>query len=107
MEYTVKTTITGEQIDDILDSALYSGISYWCGLAEVGRHIKGVKYMSEEVSRGGALKLTDDDGKTHLLTKAKVLKGISLYSNHDFEQYDAADADNIVQLALFGKLIYA
>lgn len=106
-KFTVKTTVTGETIDNILDDALYSGISYWCGLAEVGRHIEGVKYMSHEVSRGGTLKLTDsEDGKVHLLTRAKMLKGISLHKNHDFESYDSIDADCIVQLAIFGEVVY-
>ena len=106
-KFTVKTTITSEDIDNIVDSALYSGISYWCSLAEVGRHIEGVKFMSEEISRGGTLKLTDsEDGKVYLLTRAKILKGVSLYNNHDFEQYDASDSDNIIQLAIFDKIIY-
>ncbi len=106
-KFTVKMTITSDDIDNIVDSALYSGISYWCSLGEVGRHIKGVEFMSHEISKGGTLKLTDgEDGKVYLLTKAKLLKGVSLYHNHDYENYDAGDADCIIQLAIFGEVIY-
>lgn len=105
MNFTVKTTITAEQIDDLMASALDSGISYWCKQVRVkGNHLGG--YSSDQISRGGVLKLQDDDGKWHLLTRAKFLKGVSLHKNHDFDSFDATDADSIVQLAIFGELVY-
>lgn len=106
MNFTVKTTISAQQIDDIMCSALEGGISYWCVQVKVkGDYIDG-GYASDQISRGGVLKLQDNDGKWHTLTKAKFLKGVSLHKNHDFDSYDAYDADSIVQLAIFGELIY-
>lgn len=104
MNFTVKTTITSEQIDDIMTSALEGGISYWCNQVKVKGNYEG--YASDQISKGGVLKLRDDDGKWHILTKAKFLKGVSLHKNHDFDNYDATDADSIVQLAIFGELVY-
>lgn len=103
---TIKVKISDDDLYNILDAAFYSGISYWCGGVDVINPVEGAKYLGEHVTGGGTLKLYDDDGNSHGLTKAKMLKGLALYGNHDYEQYDAGDADSVVQLALFGQVIY-
>lgn len=103
---TIKVKISDDDLYNILDAAFYSGISYWCDLVEVINPVQGAKYLGEHVTGGGTLKLQDDDGGSHWLTKAKMLKGLSLYDNHDFDSFDAGDADCVVQLALFGQIIY-
>lgn len=98
-------TITMEEIDDIMDSAL-RGISYWAGEVRVrGDYLGG--YASEQISRRGILRIYDaDERKWHSLTLTKFLKGLSLYQG-SLEDVDDAIADSIIQLALFGEEVYA
>ena len=127
-EYVIKPKIefkvTDQDIDDIMATALDCGISYWCREAEVvGGEYRG-EWASDEISRGGILRLNDAESDDKwLLTKNKFLKGIKLWaesgwcreSNIDqcfFEgkldtgNIDAIEADVIVQLALFGEVVF-
>ena len=113
-------TVTQEDIDDIIATALEGGINYWCHRAEVVGGYLG-EYASEQVSRGGVLKLYDsEDDCIYELTLEKLLHGIEIacidnwYSEYgwcdgkhiDTCQIDASVADIIVQLALFNEVIY-
>lgn len=115
-------TVTDEDIDDIMCSALEGGITYWCSRVEVVGEYLG-EYASEQISRGGALILWDseEDNVTYTLDKEMLLKGVELaITNRDYEEYrwyengvldctqiDADVADCIVQYALFGEIIFA
>lgn len=117
---THNVNITQEDIDDIMCVALEGGITYWCHKAKVVSDYLG-EYASEQISRGGALKLYDrESGEVYELTLEKLLNGIKLaiqnnyyagygwyYGNQlDTCQVDAIVADVIVQLALFNEIIY-
>ena len=123
-EFFVKATlnikVTAEDIDDIMCSALEGGINYWCRKAEVVGDYLG-EYASEQISRGGTLKLYDDvEDQVYKLTLEDVLKGIQLavqenyYADYEWHdgttldpcQIDADVADVIIQLALFEEVIY-
>ena len=120
IEVIRNVNVTEEDIDDIMCSALEGGITYWCYKAKVVGDYLG-EYASEQISRGGALKLYDsENGDIHDLTLEKLLNGIKLAINGnyyaDYEwcygdkldtcQVDAEVADCIVQLALFGEVVY-
>ncbi len=134
MEITIKKTfnITDEQLDDIMCAALEGGITYWCDEAKVVGDYLG-EYVHEQIARGGQLILSDsEEGKTYELNKEKLLKGLELYLTNggdaetasreivdtaevavptyeytiDTCEVDAAVADEIVQYALFGDVIY-
>lgn len=120
MEITIKKTlnITDEQIDDIMCTALEGGITYWCSEAKVVGDYLG-EYAHEQIARGGQLILSDsEEGTTHELNKEKLLKGLELYLSNggaaeiadgdtiDTSEVDAIAADEIVQYALFGDVIY-
>lgn len=47
---------TGQDVDDIMVSALEGGICYWCDRVTVEGQYLG-KYASEQISRGGTLKV--------------------------------------------------
>lgn len=113
-------TVTQEDIDDIMCSALEGGITYWACKAEVVGDYLG-EYASEQISRGGTLKLYDaEDGSVYELTLEKLLNGIGkAYDGNWFMEYgwcdgakidhcqiDAEVADAIVQLALFNELVF-
>ena len=112
--------VTQEDIDCIMASALEGGITYWCNKAEVVESEYKAEYASEQISRGGTLRLYDcERGEVYILTLDKLLNGIQLaikdgcgndwFSNDarlDMMNIDAVAADVIVQMALFGKVIY-
>lgn len=117
---TKNIKVTQEDIDDIMASALEGGINYWCCKAEVLGNYLG-KYTSEQISRGGVLKLYDaEEDAVYVLTLSKLLNGITkaisegYYSKYgwydgneiDTCNVDACVADVIIQLAIFDDVIY-
>ena len=117
---STELTVTQEDIDDIMCTALEGGITYWCGKAKVvGEHLG--EYGSEQIARGGKLILYDivEDAK-YELAREDILKGIKMaveqgyYDNYewcdghnlDTCNVDANVADVIVQLALFEDVVY-
>ena len=121
-KFTVR--VSNEDIDDIVCTALEGGINYWCCEAEVEGKYLG-EYASDQISRGGILKLYDSESDDVWdLDKPKLLNGISLaiingflleYEWAKFEneiitidtcQIDAEVADAIIQYALFGELVF-
>lgn len=111
-------TISQQDIDNLMCTALEGGINYWCREAKVVGEFLG-EYGSEQISRGGSLLLRDaETDERWELTLEKFLKGIELYIKEngrvmiedfklmDYGELDAGDADCIVQYALFGKLVY-
>jgi hypothetical protein len=114
-KYKIPTTIeiTNEDLDNIVDSAI-NYCSYWCDLLEYGKKpTSKVIAMSEALSHGGTLVFHIDEpykkgGETKFeLTTDKLLKGITDYRNFDFEQFDGPMSDAVLQMALFGEVIYA
>ena len=121
--FTVKAEInvklTQQDIDDIMVAALEGGIDYWCFKVEVVGDYLG-EYASEQISRGGMLKLYDiENGDKNWLDLEKFLKGFKLWLENDGDEYgavengevdccniDAGCADEIVQYALFGELVF-
>ena len=121
--FTVKAEInvklTQQDIDDIMVAALEGGIDYWCFKAEVVGDYLG-EYASEQISRGGMLKLYDiESGDKYWLDLEKFLNGFRLWLENGGDQYgavqgrewdycniDAGCADEIIQYALFGEVIY-
>jgi hypothetical protein len=105
--FTTTAKVTAEDIDNILCGAFEGGSNYWISEVIVTRPVKDAKYASEVISKGGELKIIEDeDDSEHTLTLEKMLKGIGLNRNYNFDDMDATDYDNILQYALFGKLIY-
>lgn len=106
-----------EVIDDIMATALEGGITYWCDNAEVVGDYLG-EYASEQISRGGTLKLHDsEEDETYELTLDKFLAGLAtvvgergldvIYQGKiDPSNIDAEDADAIIQYAIFGEVVY-
>lgn len=112
--------VTGEDIDDIIDSAM-CGCTYWCESAEpVGCYLG--EYASEQISRGGEIDFSPFEDPAVRLDKEKFQKGLTMWLASlsseklrmmipedmlDPGQIDAEDADSILQYALFGELVYS
>ena len=112
-EIVVKQILTEEDLDDLLDAAI-DYCSHWCDLLEYGKEpTSEVSAMSEALSHGGTLKFhidepLEDGGDTVFeLTTEKLIKGIESYGVLDIENYDGPIADDILQRALFGEVVYA
>lgn len=122
MKVEFEVVVTNEDIDDIMCSALEGGINYWCCKAEVIGEYLG-EYGSEQISRGGMLKLHDlEEDAVYELTKEKFLKGLEKYLKKptyldilefkgqevrlDTGYADAEVADVTIQYALFNDVIY-
>ena len=113
----IAVELTGLDIDDIMVTALEGGITYWCGEAEVVGEYLG-EYASDQISRGGTLILhNNEEDETYELTLEKFLNGFKLYMEQigsltvDCGHIDTCDvdgdvADCIIQLAVFGKVVY-
>lgn len=118
--------VTDEDIDDIMDVALDGGINYWCDHVEVIGEILGKEgWASEQISKGGILRLHDvKTRKCYDLDKEKFLTGLEKYLEYelynrelivdicdcqkglDTGMIDGAEADLIIQYALFGENVF-
>lgn len=113
----IEVNLTRQDIDDIMVTALEGGISYWCRRAEAVGGYLGER-ASDQISRGGSLILYDAEGSDKWeLTLAKFLNGVKLYLENschvrvednsiDACDIDAADADCIIQFAIFEEVIF-
>lgn len=114
--------ITNQDIDDIVCGALEGGITHWCNKAEVVEDSYYGEYASEQISRGGSLRLYDmyEKGVSYVLDLERLIAGVKrAYESECFRSYwldernnintymiDALACDVIVQFALFSELIY-
>ena len=113
----IRVSLTQQDIDDIMATALEGGINYWCRKAEVVGEYLG-EYASEQISRGGSLTLYDAESSDKWeLTLEKFLNGVKLYFEQgchvnvednaiDTCDIDANDADCIIQFAVFGEVVF-
>jgi len=121
----IRAALTQQDIDDIMVSALEGGINYWCRRVVVQGDYLG-EYASEQISRGGKLAVWldepfEDDKTCYMLDRDKFLAGFKLWLEKGGDSYDAIDysdgtvdcgqidatcADEIVQYALFGELVF-
>lgn len=110
-----KIEITPEDVDYLIDAAFYGGITYWCDTIRYDKEPDTeVKAMSEALTKGGIIGIHDSEeyvpetgeyGRWHELTLEKVLQAIA-DEQVDFDDYDSLVADNVIQRAIFGEVIY-
>ena len=113
-----KVELDNECIDDIMATALEGGITYWCDDVEIVGDYLG-EYASEQISRGGTLKLHDsEEDETYELTLDKFLAGLAkvvgergldvLYEGKvDASNIDAEHAQVIIKNAILDQQDYA
>lgn len=114
-------SLTQQDIDDIVVTALEGGINYWCGSAKVVEEKRCSEWGHEQIARGGALILHDAESSDKWeLNLEKFLTGVKLWLQNNEDRYgavasdgtldpgevDAEMADLIVQYALFGKPVF-
>lgn len=121
----VEFTLTTDSIVNIL-SMEAGGFDYWAELCfeqeayEVARkRLVDVKkddpcyedVMAEILESGGKLNIWDrEEDKDHPMTIEDLKKGVKLHlengASTDMDDWDANDADSVIQYAAFGEVIY-
>ena len=120
VEFKMDLLVTGQDIEDIMCTALDGGITHWCSSVEVIESAC-IGYASEQLRYDGKLKLFDaESDDTWVLTRDMLLNGIKLWAEFggdpcgaicgngtlDTSEIDANIADMIVQYALFGEVVF-
>lgn len=120
VEVKLNIELTQEDIDDMMTTALEGGINYWCDKAEVIEDEYYGEYASEQISRGGSLRLYDSEtNQTYILNLEKLTNGFKIWAEKGYDRHDviinsgiecgnldANAADGIIQCALFGDIMY-
>ena len=121
----IRAALTQQDIDDIMVSALEGGVHYWCRSVVVEGDYLG-EYASDQISRGGRLTFWlyepfDDGMASRTLDLDKFLAGFKMWLENarancdvidnvdgsvDCGQIDAICADEIIQHALFGDVVF-
>ncbi len=128
----IKINVSNTDIGSLVTSALEGGSNYWAMVVKKvqpsnmthwcftdGKDKKAkARYLEEYVmNEGGSVTIKDtesDDEKTYVLTLAKVEKGLQLMADKFGPNFadilndneDANTGDVLIQLALFGNVIY-
>lgn len=108
--------VTDEEINIIVAMALEGAISNWCSNAEPAGEQLGEE-LCQQITSGGTILLCDrKSGQDYELTLEKFLKGMQAYlkmhrtdvceNEIDTGKIESLDADYIIQIALFGRVIY-
>jgi len=127
---TIKQEIKPEEINDLVVTALEGGINYWCRKAVMKlAHPNNpdnkywgiapefedkIVYASDLIGYNGVLVLYDAESSDNWeLTLENMLKGIQMHCTNKkisvaelLDDYDADDADAIVQYALFNEIVF-
>ena len=110
-------------LDCVLVTAIEGGSNYWCAsiLAlpprgariDIGKQYGGDEGLSSYLHKLPATVTTHEDGVAGTLTVAKLRTGIRMDAKvrgvavaRWFDEHDADYADNALQYAVFGKLVY-
>lgn len=114
--YFITTSVSIETLEDIVVTALEGGIGYWSILDNSTKPWKKYDFCDLPTSQaafellynGEALKFYDveDDTKVWQLTWKNLLKGVEIFGGVKEEDIDAEVADQIIQYALFGKVVF-
>jgi hypothetical protein len=115
---TIQEKVDDDLIDNIMSCALEGGINYWSS-----QNVKvsipfaewpdGANYASDLLKHNISIQVYEDDNVWQTLTLDNLIFGIEFYckeSNINLttleDQMDANIADQIVQYAIFGCLVY-
>lgn len=118
---TIKKSVTVDDVENIMITAIEGGIGYWACLLndrpEWNDQCKGEstsEFAANLLLKGKSVWFQDaeeDDEAPWELTLTKLLNGLAQNAKErphdcDLEQGDATTADCIVQYALFSKVVY-
>lgn len=121
------TTYRDQLMLDLFTTALEGGINYWADCSEYHwDNGHGDKVVEDYEGFFAVIHDCEDDDKTYTVNRSVISKGYALAAGevgkgycwsvsqpplvpterNEWEDFDAGDADTIVQLGLFGKVVY-
>lgn len=113
LRFSIETTVSAEQIENIIVSSLEGASAYWVGIdnttpewANEPEDLPVSQYATQLLLEGKTIKLYDieDEDEQWELDLPKLLKGIGKAMSEGYDITD--DVDAVLQLALFGELVY-
>lgn len=120
LKFDFTVTISEEDVNDILCTALEGGINYWAVKAIPEPEYKD-EIPSVAFSKGSNLKIVSDEGDVYTMTQEGFKNSIERYAKEydssilpitpdgvhlDTCNIDAEAADIIIQLAIFNEIVY-
>ncbi len=116
MPITVELTFSDEFVQDVITTAFEGGINYWCCEADNKGTPENFRYRLHDVEDGKCFGDKKDDFNYRDLTRSSFQEGLRLYLTEyadglagpplDSCSYDSEQADLIVQLAVFGEVVF-
>jgi len=117
----IKLEFTASDIDNLIVTAFEGGTDYWAGIIykkeQFSLKPKGVptaQWITKLLLEGQDVELCDieDRSERWVLSLQKLMDGIALNAKErpehiDKDNWDAEDADCIMQYALFGEIVYS
>ena len=124
----MKLKVSGDELDKILDRAFDGGIIHWCDMVKIKSQdsfyrcrLWQCECLSETVSRGATILLhCKESDEVWEIDREKLLLGLAKFMESDIcrgidtvdnelrtERIGIYDADKIVQLAIFGEIMYS
>jgi len=114
-EITLTKTISNKDINFFMVACFEGGSSYWVNKVEVTNgDYKGGKYASDVLGLGGMLEIVTEESRI-LIDKNSIVRALNHLNNIGYRKvlnklldanYDAGDADVLLQVACFNTVIY-
>lgn len=125
----IKTEVSTQRISDTLCNAFEGGSNYWYRIEKFTKPVnfnntpadeQRFKHLSYPLNEGGSLLISDaneageEDKRTEILNLETIQKGVQLmaslhprhFSDMVNDNDDATTGDVLLQLCLFGEVIY-
>lgn len=110
-EATTVVLLRRRHVRAVLEEAFVGGSLYWADRIEAVTPERGATW-SDEVVRGGTIRVIprDDPEYAREINIAAVVRGLqqALWAGfvRDVDYIDAGEADSVLQLAMWGEVIY-
>lgn len=114
LSFTVSITVSAEQIENIVVTALECQSTFWAGVDNTTpewdykpTEMPVSQYAVQLLLEGKSVRIYDieDEGEQWVLTLDNLLKGIALSIQSG--EYPEDECDSVLQYALFGEIGYA
>ena len=110
--------LTKENLEDIMVTALVGGINYWVRHVKISpddqRKVRDNWNLFDAFANGIPLIIVEscEDNKEHIITPEMLSTGITKFKeiqgySFDLEDFDSEGADTLIQITIFGELVYS
>tara|TARA_R100001132_G_C3272897_1_gene94888 strand:- start:3197 stop:3553 length:357 start_codon:yes stop_codon:yes gene_type:complete len=115
-KFSVARDVSVEDLADILITGFEGGIGYWACIEDYiepknAKEISGCRYADYPLTGGGVILSVTDEEEQYTLDGAAIRRGLQSLTPKqmrflDTMDCDASDADQFIQMCLFGKVIF-